>query len=144
MYKRSSNWKIRISALKIMAPRFMRSGVVTYKWLVLRHLADVKSHPSKMIKRMRSSSWVSALQDGNGVTLARDEFHERMANKGMQLIFPKRLTEKNMQVLCQYVTYGASARRSLIHRFFRLKEEKSIYQIKGLHTIVVKNSRKIY
>ena len=52
--RRSSNWELRISALKIMAPRFMRSGAVTYKWLVLIHLADFKSYPSKMIERMRS------------------------------------------------------------------------------------------
>ena len=51
---RSSNWELRISALKMMAPRFMRSGAVTYKWLVLRHLADIKSYPSKMIERIRS------------------------------------------------------------------------------------------
>ena len=89
---------------------------------------------------------MSALQDGKGVTLAHDEFHERKANKNIQLILPKMLTEKSMQVLCQYVTYGASARRNLIHQFFPVKEEKGkrIYQIKELHTIVVRNSRKIY
>ena len=128
---RLSNWEVRISALKMMASRFMRSGAVTYKWLVLRHLADIKSYPSKMIKQMRSGGWVSALQDGKGVTLARDEFHERKANKNIQLILPKMLTEKNMQVLCQYVTYGASARRNLIHQFFPVKEEKGFIKSKG-------------
>ena len=49
---RSSNWKLRISFLKMMAPRFIRSGVVTYKWLVLRHLPDIISCPSKLIERM--------------------------------------------------------------------------------------------
>ena len=125
---RSSNWELRISALKIMAPRFMRSGAVTYKWLVLIHLADFKSYPSKKIERMRSGGWVS---DGRGVTLARDEFHERKANKIIQLILPKLLTEKNMQVLCQYVTCGASARRNLIHQFFPVKEEQGSIKSKS-------------
>ena len=97
-----------------------------------------------MIEWMRSGGWVSALRDGKGVTPARDEFHERMTSKDIQLNLPKRFTEKNMQVLCQYVTYGASARRNLIHQFFPRERVKRIYQIKGLHTIVVRNSRKIY
>ena len=121
---RSSNWELRISALKIMAPRFMRSGAVTSKWLVLRYLADIKSYPSKIIERMGSGGWVSALQDGKGVTLARDKFHERTASNDIQLILPKRLTEKNMQVSCQYVTYGASAKRNLI---LSRKRGKRIY-----------------
>ena len=114
----------------MMAPRLIRSGAVTYKWLVLRHLADIKSCPSKMIERMRTGGWVSALQDGKGVTLGCDKFHERTASKDIQLILPKRLTEKNTQVLCQYVTYGASARRNLIHQSFSVKEGNGFVKTK--------------
>ena len=128
---RSSSLELRISALKMMAQRFMRSGAVTYKWLALRHLSDIKIYPSKMLKRMRSGGWVSALQDGKGVTLACNEFHEQKVSKDIQLILPKRLTEKNMQVLCQYVTYGTSAKRSLIHQFFPVKEEKRFIKAKS-------------
>ena len=74
-----------------------------------------------MIQRMRSGGWVSALEDGKDVTFARDEFPEQMAGQDIQLILPKRLTEKNMQVLCQYITYVASARMNLIHQFFPMK-----------------------
>ena len=126
----SSNWKLKISALKMMAPPLIRSGAVTYKWLVLRQLTDIKSCRSKMIERMRSGGWVSAAQDGKGVTLGCNKFHERTASKDIQVILPKRLTEKNTQVLCQYVTYGASARRNLIHQSFSVKDEKGFVKTK--------------
>ena len=76
------------------------------------------------IEGMRSGGWVSALDNGKDVTLARDKFHERTASKDIGLILPKRLTDKNMQVFCQYVIYGPSARRNLIHQLFPVKEEK--------------------
>ena len=57
---------------------------------------------------------MSALKDGKGVTLARDEFHERTASKDIQIIMPKQQTERNMQVLTQYVTYGATSRKNLL------------------------------
>ena len=53
---------------------------------------------------MRSGGWVSVLQDRKGLTTAHNEFHERTATKDTQLILPKRLTEKNLQALCQHVT----------------------------------------
>ena len=83
-----------------------------------------------MIEGMRSGGWVSALKDGKGVTLARDEFHKRTASKDIRLILQKRLNEKNMKVLCQYVTYGPSARWNLIHQFFPVKEEKGLIKSK--------------
>ena len=93
-------------------------------------MVNIKSYPSKIIERMRPSGWVSPLQDGKGVTLAYNEFHEWTASKDIQLILLKRLTKKNMQVLCQYVTYGAPARRNLIHQFFPVKEEKRFIKLK--------------
>lgn len=80
---------------------------------------------------MRSGGWVSVLQDRKGLTTAHNEFHERTATKDIQLILPKRLTEKNMQALCQHVTYGESARRNLIHQFILVKEEKEFIKSKG-------------
>ena len=97
------------------------------------YLSYIKSYPSKMIERMRSGGWVSASQDGKGVTLTCNKFHEQTTSKGIQLILPKRLTKKNMQVLCQYVTYGASARRNLSHQFFPVKEEKGFINQRAAH-----------
>ena len=73
---------------------------------------------------------MSAVQDGKGVTLGCNKFHERTASKDIQVILPKRLTEKNTQVLCQYVTYCASARRNLIHQSFSVKDEKGFVKTK--------------
>ena len=74
---------------------------------------------------------MSALKDGKGVTLARDEFHERTASKDIQIIMPKQQTERNMQVLTQYVTYGATSRKSLLKELFCEHELSGFKLAKG-------------
>ena len=61
---RTGNWSLRIESLKMMATRFVRSGMPTCKWLVLRHLADVHGYPDPILKRLELGAWVSTLQDG--------------------------------------------------------------------------------
>ena len=75
-----------------------------------RHLADVQSYPETVIKRLVLGAWISTLKDGKGVSLARDEFHEKTASKDIQMVMPRKLTEGNMQILTQYATYGATSR----------------------------------
>ena len=55
------------------------------------------SYPKTVIKRLVLGAWVSTLKDGKGVSLARDEFHERTASKYIQMV-----------ILTQYATYGAT------------------------------------
>ena len=112
-----------MSAIKMMTKIFTRSGSHLYKWLTLRHLADCSSYPENVLDRLKSGAWVSALKDGKGVTLATDEYHERTASKDIQLVLPKRLTDKNMQVTTHYVTYGACSRRNFTEEFFQKIKE---------------------
>ena len=96
---RTGNWNMRVAGLKMAAIRFVRSGAVLYKWLILRHLADISSYPACIVNRMQVGGWVSVLKDGKGVALARDEYHERTASKDIKLMFPKQLNQQNMEVL---------------------------------------------
>ena len=121
------NWSLRIASLKMMT-RFVRSGAHNYNWLVLRHLADVDSYPDSILKHLELGAWVSTLQDGQGVSLARDKFYERPARKDIQLVMLKQLTETNMQILTQYVTCGATTRRNFLSHFF-LETKSSSFKL---------------
>ena len=98
---RTGNWSLRLASLKMMTTRFVQSGVHTYKWLVLWHLANVHGYPDSILKCLELGVWVSTLQDGQGVSLAHDKFHKRTASKDIQLVMSKQLTETNMQILTQ-------------------------------------------
>ena len=93
-----------------MTTRFVKP--TTYKWLVLRHLADIHSYPDSVLKRLELGEWVSTLQDRQDVSLASDEFYERTASKDLQSVMPKQLTKT------QYITYGATTRRNFLRNFF--------------------------
>ena len=125
---RTSDWTLRNAGIKSMATRFVRSGATLYQWLVLRHLADLgQTFPDSVITKFENGAWVRALKDGQGVTLARDEYHERTASKNIQLIMPKQLTKKNMEVLTQYATYGARSRENMLAEIFG--KEKSGFEL---------------
>ena len=119
---RTSDWHLRIAAIKMMAQRFVRSGAMLYKWLSTRHLADLATtYPEEVLRQMRCGGWVSALKDGRGVTLARDEYHERTASHEIKCVMPQQLTKQNMEVITQYSTYGARVRNNFLNEFFSIK-----------------------
>ena len=89
---RTGNWSLRIASLKMITTRFVQSGAHTYKWLLLWDLANVHGYPDSILKNLELGAWVSTLQDRQGVSLARDEFHERTASKDIQLVMVKQLT----------------------------------------------------
>ena len=107
---------------------------------MLRHLADITTYPANIKSRLKAGAWVSALKDGRGVTLARDEYHEWTASLDIQVILPKQLTAKNMQVLTQYVTYGATARRNLLDQIFP-KKKSSVFKLSKGCTVSWINSQ---
>ena len=124
---RSGDWTMRQTSLKMMAERFVVSGATLYQWLVLRHLADLgSSYPSDIIKFYMDGRWVSALQDSQMATLARDEFHGRTASKDIQLMMPRNQTKQNMEVVCHYLTVGAKIRKTFLEQILG-KENKPAY-----------------
>ena len=112
-----------------MTTRFVKP--TTYKWLVLWQLANVHSYPDSVLKRLELGAWLSTLQDGQDVSLARDEFYERTASKDIQLVMPKHLTKTNMQILTQYVICGATTRRNFLRNFFPETKPSSFKLAKG-------------
>ena len=72
---------------------FIRSGAISYKQLVIRHLADITTYLSGIIDRLKAGAWVSALKDGKGKTLACDEYHKRTASKDIKFEMPKQRKE---------------------------------------------------
>ena len=58
--------------------------------------------------------WVSTLKDGQMVSLARDEFHERTTSEDIQLLMPRNQTKKNMEVVAHYLNVSAHIRTTLL------------------------------
>ena len=109
----------------------MRSGTAMYKWLIIRHLADIKTFEKNILEILRAGGWVSCLKEGKGVCLARDEYHERTASKDIKFAMPKQVTGKNLEVLTNYSTYWATGRRNFIHKFFQNDSSSKFRLSKG-------------
>ena len=57
---RCSNWTLRVSALKLMAPLlFVAYNRTTYQKLVPHHLADIQKHPQSILNCLKKGFIVS-------------------------------------------------------------------------------------
>ena len=116
-----------------MAERFVTSGATLYQWIVLRHLADLSSiFPKHLMDYFMEGGWVSTLKDGQMVSLARDEFHERTASTNIQLIMPRNQTKKNMEVVAHYLSNRQCSNQNHVVRKHNWQNVFGTISFKGL------------
>ena len=77
---RCKNWKLRVSALKAMAPLFAAYDCTTYQQLIPHHLADLQTFPAKV----EAGGFAVCILEGKGHAVALDEAHEMCINKDMK------------------------------------------------------------
>lgn len=81
---RCQNWKLRVSALKMMVPVFTAFDRTTYKQLLPHHLADIQTFPVCVLQSLQRGAFTVNILGRKGHAVALDEAHEMCINKDMK------------------------------------------------------------
>lgn len=82
---RTSNWDLRLSSIKTMAPLFFAYDRPCYQRLVPDHLADLLSYPREIIDCFRAGGFTVKVKGGIGHAVAMNEAHEMCINRDMKM-----------------------------------------------------------
>ena len=89
---RCQNWKLRVLALKMMAPLFAAFDCTTYQRLIPHHLADLLTFPDCALQSLEQGAFTVNILGTKGHAVALDEAHEMCVNKDMKnaLVHPSK------------------------------------------------------
>lgn len=73
---RCTNWDLRVSCLKLMAPLFCAYDRTTYQRLIPNHLAAIQTFPQKVIESFKQGGFSVNIGGGIGHCVGLDESHE--------------------------------------------------------------------
>ena len=72
---RGSNWDLRMSSLKLMAPLFAVLDCSTYERIIPHHIADVCHYPESILKCLKSGSFTVSITGEKLHAVALDYVH---------------------------------------------------------------------
>ena len=81
---RSGMWKLRLSAIKSMAPLFVAFDRPHYQKLIPNHLRDLAKIPRDVLKFLESGAFVCSITGKHMRSVALDEAHEMLVNKDLK------------------------------------------------------------
>ena len=81
---RGSNWQLRLSSLKQMAPLFAAFDRDTYERLIPNHLANVEQFPEEILQCFRAGRFTVSINGRRWHAVAMDEAHEMCINKDLK------------------------------------------------------------
>ena len=119
---RTSNWQLRMSSLKQIAPLFSAYDRPCYQRLIPNHIADVESYPVEIKKCFEAGGFTVKLRNGIGHAVALDEAHEVCINRDMKMAVT-RPTTAYLQKTMFFFSYRIKAHKQFISQLFPTNNE---------------------
>jgi hypothetical protein len=114
---RTSNWELRVSSIKNMAPLFAAYDRPYYQKLVPNHLADLSSYGPEILSYFRSGAFTVKVKGGIGHAVALDEAHEMCINKDIKMAVA-RPTQAYLKKTNSFLPYRIKAQKQLEEQLF--------------------------
>lgn len=109
---RSSDWELRIAALKRLAPLFHAYDRHMYLRTIPKHLFDVLSMPETVITQLKAGGFSATITGKNWQQLALDEAHESYINLDVKQSV-KRPSPELLDSMAVFLPYRASLQNNL-------------------------------
>ncbi len=133
---RTSNWDLRMSAIKSMAALFTAFDRPNYQKMISHHLVDIVSMPQSVLLQLKAGGWTVSLTGRTCHSIGIDECHEMCINKdGKEYV--TRPSADNLDCKAIFMPIRAKAMKGFETQLYT---EQSIADKKDILTIYSKNA----
>ena len=98
-----------------------------YKQVLRRFLAEFPTWEKSYQNALEIAPGGNEIDGGVGVTLAKDEFHERTCSRDMKQTLSQIITEKGIEVACHSATKLSMNRKNTKEEFFNFKSRRNTF-----------------
>ena len=129
---RSSNWQLRVSCLKLMAPMFAAFDREYYARILPHHFCEIQRYPTMILTHLERGTFTVNLSGQQWYVVALDEAHEMCVNKDLKtaVVHP---TKSYLQKTSLFFNYTIKSYKALIEELF---PECQSHQINSTNKII--------
>ena len=142
---RFANWKLRVAAIKLIAPISHALDRTSYLQILPRHIADIQCLPPSILKHFKSVGFIVNVSGKPFSDVAFDESHEMPINKDIKAAIRK-VKSEYIQRICPYLPTRARILKTLKSQMNLNRDvlNQSLMQISKKDQNFEQNIRKIF